>query len=120
MPWKPVHSPLPCRDLVNGNGVERFLRSEPVHVDVAELSQLPSKLLSQDGVGAGGEISESILHRQPLLVLGETVGPVGGMSDLGVSGPGWGKGTGLQAGEQSLDGGGGGESEDWDCGRLCL
>ena len=41
---------LPCRDLVNGNGVKRLVRHEPVHVDMPELSQLPSELLGQDGV----------------------------------------------------------------------
>ena len=98
-----------------------FLRHEPVHVDVAELSQLPSELLSQDGVGAGGEISESVLHRQPLLVLGQAVGSVGSMSYLGVSGPGGREGTGLQPGQQTLDGGGGrGEPQHGDGGRLCL
>ena len=86
--------------------MKRFLRHEPIHVDVSELSQLGSKLLSQDGVCAGGEISESVRHRQPLLVLGEAVSPVWSMSDVRVSGPSWRKGTGLEAGEQSLDGGG--------------
>ena len=100
-----------------------FLRHEPVHVDVAELSQFSSELLSQDGVGAGGEISESVLHRQPLLLLRESVGPVGSVGDVGVSGPGWRQGAGLEAREQGLDGGGGGgrgEPQHWYCSRLCL
>ena len=101
--------------------MKRFLRHEPVHVDMAELSQLPGELLRQDGVGAGGEITESVLHRQSLLLLRESVGPVGSVGDGGVSGPGWRQGAGLEAREQGPDrGGGGGEPQHWDCSRLCL
>ena len=95
----------PRGNLVDGNGVERKVGHEPVHVDVPELSQLGRELLSQDLVGVGGEVSESVPHGQLLLLPREAVGPEGSMSDVGVSSPGSRERIGLEASEEGVDGG---------------
>ena len=59
--WENCQFSLPCRDLVNRNGVKRLLRHEPVHVDVAELSQLGGELLGQDLMSVRREIPKTVL-----------------------------------------------------------
>ena len=75
--------------------MQRLSRHEPVHVDMSELPQLSSELWGQDLVRAGGEISQCILHCLLLLLLRETVRPVGSVSNGGIPGSGGREGAGL-------------------------
>ena len=91
----------PCGVMVDGPGVHRVIRHEPIHVDAAKVLQLLGEFRSELRVLFGWEIAQGICQGQLLLLRGEDVLSNGSMWHLGVAFP-----RGRQNGGQAFRNGG--------------